>query len=207
MDIYSDTYKTLARPSEVVLYKNSRSKFYGYAFPIKSETEVKPILDDLRKKHHTANHVCYAWQLGAIDTRYRAYDDGEPHNSAGMAIYGQLQSFEVTDLLVVVVRIFGGTKLGLAGLTTAYRTTALMTLEMAAIVTRTLQRRFVLSFDYPLLDVVMRTIKQHQMEIITQEMAMDCKLVVSVREMDADRIKEEFKAIYGLRIKKIGDPT
>tara|TARA_R110002167_G_scaffold91083_36_gene245084 strand:+ start:100 stop:474 length:375 start_codon:yes stop_codon:yes gene_type:complete len=124
-----------------------------------------------------------------------------------MAIYGQLQSFEVTDLLVVVVRIFGGTKLGLAGLTTAYRTTALMTLEMAAIVTRTLQRRFVLSFDYPLLDVVMRTIKQHQMEIITQEMAMDCKLVVSVREMDADRIKEEFKAIYGLRIKKIGDPT
>ena len=95
----SDIYKTLAKPANEILFKEKKSKFFGYAFPITSEDDIKPIIDGLRKKHHTANHVCYAWQLGVSDISYRANDDGEPNNSAGMPIYGQIQSYEVTNVL------------------------------------------------------------------------------------------------------------
>ena len=112
MEDRSDTYKTLAKPSEEILFKEKKSKFFGYAFPIQNEDEVKPIIELLKKKHHTAGHVCYAWQLGTEIIRYRANDDGEPNNSAGLPIYGQIQAFDVTNVLVAVARIFGGTKIG-----------------------------------------------------------------------------------------------
>jgi uncharacterized YigZ family protein len=138
MDEASDTYKTIEKPSEEILFKEKKSKFYGYAFPIATEDEVKPILEALKKKHHTANHVCYAWQLGVKNQSYRANDDGEPNNSAGMPIYGQILSFEVTDVLVAVTRIFGGTKLGIGGLISAYKTGAQMALENAKIIEKTI---------------------------------------------------------------------
>ena len=117
MDELKDTYRTITKPSEEVLFKDKNSKFFGYAFPVKNEEEIKEHLEDLRKKHHAARHWCYAWQLGKEEYRYRANDDGEPSNSAGMPIYGQIQSFDVTNVLIVVVRYFGGVKLGVGGLT------------------------------------------------------------------------------------------
>ena len=135
----TDSYKTLSAPSEEILFKEKKSKFFGYAYPIKSEDEVKPLIEKLKKQHHTANHVCYAWQLGINNAHYRANDDGEPNNSAGMPIYGHIQSFGVTNVLVAVARIFGGTKLGVGGLISAYKTAAQMTLEVSPIVTRDLE--------------------------------------------------------------------
>lgn len=124
MEKASDTYKTIAQPSEEILIKEKKSKFYGYAFPIRHEEEVKNIIENLRTKHPSANHVCYAWQIGAENPTYRANDDGEPNNTAGMPIYGQIQSFDLTNVLVAVARIFGGTKLGVGGLISAYREAA-----------------------------------------------------------------------------------
>ena len=199
----SDTYKTLAAPSEETLLKERKSKFYGYAFPIKDAKEVKPIIEELRKLHHTANHVCYAWQLGASGEQYRANDDGEPNNSAGMPIYGQIQAFEVTNVLVAVARIFGGTKLGVGGLISAYRTAAQMALEASNIVEKTLKQGYRLSFDYSEMDKVMRTIKQHQLEITSQKMEMDCVLDISVRKKDAQVTEDVFSAMYPVKIKKL----
>lgn len=199
----SDTYKTIAAPSEETLLKERKSKFYGYAFPINDAKEVKPIIEELRKLHHTANHVCYAWQLGAGGEQYRANDDGEPNNSAGMPIYGQIQAFEVTNVLVAVARIFGGTKLGVGGLISAYRTAAQMALEASNIVEKTLKQGYRLSFDYSEMDKVMRTIKQHQLEITSQKLEMDCVLDISVRKKDAQVTEDVFSAMYPVKIKKL----
>ncbi|MCM4169770.1 hypothetical protein KCTC52924_03969 [Arenibacter antarcticus] len=198
-----DTYKTISEPSTEILFKERKSKFFGYAFPILSEEEVKPILEELRRQHPTANHLCYAWQLGVEDVKYRANDDGEPNNSAGMPIYGQIQSFSITNVLIVVARVFGGTKLGVGGLIAAYRTAAQMALESAHIMERTLQQQFLLSFDYPDMDKVMRTIKQNQLEIISQEMEMDCKIVISVRKNDADRTENTFSSMHPVKVKRL----
>ena len=199
----SDTYKTIAAPSQETLLKERKSKFYGYAFPINDAKEVKPIIEELRKLHHTANHVCYAWQLGAGGEQYRANDDGEPNNSAGMPIYGQIQAFEVTNVLVAVARIFGGTKLGVGGLISAYRTAAQMALESSNIVEKTIKQGYRLSFDYSEMDKVMRTIKQHQLEITSQKMEMDCTLDISVRKKDAQMTEKIFSAMYPVKIKKL----
>ena len=123
------TIKSIAAPSEEALYKEKNSKFFGYAFPVNDEEEVKAILEDTKKQHHSARHWCYAFQLGTDKIYYRANDDGEPNNTAGMPIYGQIQSFGVTNVLVVVVRYFGGIKLGVGGLISAYRAAAQMALH------------------------------------------------------------------------------
>ena len=119
-----DTFKTILKPSKEVLFKDKNSKFFGYVFPVLNEDDVKNNLEALKKQHHAARHWCYAYQLGTEFVKYRANDDGEPSNSAGMPIYGQIQSFDVTNVLIVVVRYFGGVKLGVGGLINAYRTTA-----------------------------------------------------------------------------------
>ena len=134
---------------------------------------------------------------------YRVNDDGEPSNSAGMPIYGQLQSFDVTNVLVVVVRYFGGTKLGVGGLIQAYKTAAQMALENSKIVERTIDENFVLRFDYPEMNVVMRIIKEEDLSITDQKMKLDCEIVISVRKKEAERIFELFKNTYKVKIKKI----
>jgi uncharacterized YigZ family protein len=199
-DREKDSYRTILEPSGPTLLKEKKSKFLGYAFPISGEEEVKSIIDELRKKHHTANHVCYAWQIGVENIRHRVQDDGEPNNSAGLPIYGQIQAFGVTNILVVVVRIFGGTKLGVGGLMVAYRTSAQMVLGASAIIEGTLQRQFRLTFGYEDLDRVMRTIKQLQIQILSQNMEGHCILVISVRQKDADRTAEIFGAMYPVKI-------
>src|SRR5690606_12375814 len=151
-----DTYKTIDQPSEEVLFKEKNSKFFGYAFPVHSENEVKEILEQLKKQHYTARHWCYAYQIGTKTKIYRANDDGEPNNSAGMPIYGQIQSFDVTNTLVVVVRYFGGVKLGVGGLVTAYKTTTQMALEAWEIVEKTIDTHCFIHFDYKDMNMVMR---------------------------------------------------
>jgi uncharacterized YigZ family protein len=196
-----DRYKTIARPSSEVLFKDRKSKFFAQAFPIQSEDEVKPIVEELRKKHHTANHVCYAWQLGEKEHSYRANDDGEPNNSAGMPIYGQIQSFDVTNVLVTVTRIFGGTKLGVGGLIQAYRAAAQMALEDSKIIEKTLAAKFQLRFGYPEMDKVMRGIKQRGLDMVSQKMEMDCELIISVRESEAEQTQQFFEEMQHVAVK------
>ncbi len=204
MDV-KDTYRTITKPSIESLFKDKNSKFFGYAFPVTHEEEIKEHLEDLKKKHHAARHWCYAWQLGREDFHYRANDDGEPSNSAGMPIYGQIQSFEVTNILIVVVRYFGGVKLGVGGLINAYKSAAQMALEAAKIVTRTIDVRFEISFDYPEMNKVMRVIKENNLNVVEQIMELDCKIILSVRKKEADRIYEKFDAIYKISIREMED--
>lgn len=201
MDVTSDTYKTIGKASEEILFKEKKSKFYGYAFPIQNEEEVKPLIEELKRKHHTANHVCYAWLLGVENSSYRANDDGEPNNSAGMPIYGQIQSFEVTNVLVAVARVFGGVKLGVGGLISAYRTGAQMALEASNIVERIITQQFQLSFSYAEMDKVMRIIKQKQLKIVSQKLEMDCQLEISVRKNEAEAIEAIFESMHTITIK------
>jgi len=198
----SDTYKTLAKPSNEVLFKEKKSKFLGYAFPITSEDDVKPIIEGLRKKHHTANHVCYAWQLGVSAISYRANDDGEPNNSAGMPIYGQIQSYKLTNVLVAVARIFGGTKLGVGGLISSYRKAALMALEESSIVEKTIKAYIEVTFGYPYMDKVMRIIKHNQLVIVSQQLEMDCNIIVSTVKSKAQPIALKLNALKGIVAKE-----
>ncbi len=203
MENSSDTYKTIVKPSEEILYKDKKSKFYGCVYPIFNEEEIKPIIEFLRKKHHTANHVCYAWQLGVVNIKYRANDDGEPNNSAGMPIYGQIKSFEVTNVLVTVARIFGGTKLGVGGLISAYKTTAKMALETSSIIEKTLQEHFLVSFDYKEMNTVMRIIKQYKIKITSQKLETNCEYTIAVRKQEAKQIHSIFSALQHIAIKEI----
>ena len=205
MEAEKDTYKTITTASEEVLFKDRNSKFFGYAFPVSSEEEIKEHLEQLKKKHHSARHWCYAWQLGKEDQQYRANDDGEPSNSAGMPIYGQIQSFDVTNILIVVVRYFGGVKLGVGGLINAYRTAAQMALEGAQIEERTIDLQYEISFGYPEMNKVMRVIKENNLEVVNQKLELDCKLYISVRKGEAEMIFEKFSSIYKEEIKKLED--
>ena len=203
MTVQKDTFKTIAKPSPEVLFKDRGSKFLGYAFPVTSEEEIKEHLRQLKKQHHNARHWCYAWQLGEQYEKYRANDDGEPSNSAGMPIYGQLQSFDVTSILVVVVRYFGGTKLGVGGLIQAYKTAAQFALEASMIVERTIDDDFLLRFDYPEMNTVMRIIKDEDLTIKHQKMEMDCEITISIRKNNSERIYQVFENIYKVNIKKL----
>lgn len=196
-----DTYKTLENPSEEILFKEKNSKFFGYAFPVVSENEVKDILDTLRKQHRGAGHFCYAYQTGTEKMYFRANDDGEPSNSAGMPIYGQIQSFEVTNILVVVVRYFGGVKLGVGGLISAYKTGAQMTLEHSKIIEKTIDVHFIVTFDYKNMNKVMRVIKEKNLEIVTQKMETSCEIEVATRKKNAEMIFDIFNSMFEIGIK------
>ena len=205
--IEKDVYKTLSKPSPEVLFKDKNSKFYGYAFPANDEEKVKSILDDLKKKHHSAGHFCYAYQFGKKekDMVFRANDDGEPNNSAGMPIYGQLQSFEVTNVLIVVVRYFGGTKLGVSGLINAYKTTAQMALEASKIIIKTINVHYLISFEYKNMNTVMRIIKEKNLKIINQTLELKCEIEISVRLKISESIFELFDRLHEIQIKILND--
>ena len=196
-----DTYKTIAYPSEEVLFKEKNSKFFGYSFPIQSEAEVKPIIDSLRKQHPNAGHYCYAYQIGTDTIVHRANDDGEPSNTAGMPIYGQIQSFGVTNILLVVVRIFGGVKLGVGGLISAYRTAAQMTLESSEIIEKTIDIHYLVFFDYKNINKVMRVIKEKNVEIVSQKMELSCEIEIVTRKKNADMIFDIFNSMFEIEIK------
>lgn len=198
-----DTYKTLASPSPEILFKEKNSKFYGYAYPITTEEEVKSHLEKLRKQHFGAGHFCYAFQLGTETMQFRANDDGEPSNSAGMPIYGQIQSFGLTNILVVVVRFFGGVKLGVGGLITAYKTAAQLALGVSEIIEKTIDVHFIISFDYKNMNKVMRIIKEKKLEMISQQMDESCQIEIATRKKNAELIFDIFISLFEIEIKKI----
>lgn len=198
-----DTYNTLAEPSAEILYKEKNSKFFGYTYPIETEDDVKLHLDQLRKQHHGAVHFCYAFQLGTDTVYFRANDDGEPSNSAGMPIYGQIQSFGVTNVLVVVVRFFGGVKLGVGGLISAYRTAAQMALSEAEIIEKTINVHYAISFDYKNMNKVMRIIKEKNLEIVAQKMDESCQIEIATRKKNAEMVFDIFSNLFEIDIRKI----
>lgn len=198
-----DTYQSITKASPEVLFKDRNSKFFGYAFPIKTEEEANEHLEELHAKHHKARHWCYAWQIGKQDFQYRANDDGEPSNSAGMPIYGQIQSFDVTNILIVVVRYFGGVKLGVGGLINAYKTAAQMALEASDIIKRTIDEIFMVKFDYPEMNKVMQVIKKNNLNVIDQKLELDCKIFIAVRKNDAQDIYSKFDNTYKVEISKL----
>ena len=198
-----DTYKTIESPSEEILFKEKNSKFFGYAFPVSTTDEIKIHIDQLKKQHFGAVHFCYAYQIGTEKIEFRANDDGEPSNSAGIPIYGQIQSFGLTNILIVVVRFFGGTKLGVGGLITAYKTTAQLVLENASIIEKTIDVQFKITFDYKNINKVMRIIKEKQLEIHSQKMEENCELLIVTRKKNAERIFDIFNALFEISISKL----
>lgn len=201
--IEKDTYRTIEVAPESILFKDKNSKFFGYAFPVTNEDTIKLYLEQLKKEHHAARHWCYAYQIGTETISYRANDDGEPNNSAGIPIYGQIQSFEVTNILIVVVRYFGGVKLGVGGLINAYRTAAQLILEAATIIKKTINLHYLISFDYKNMNTVMRIIKEKQLNVTNQNLEMDCQITISVRKNEAESVFETFNRLYEIDIKAL----
>ncbi len=202
-ELNSDTYNTISVASDEVLFKEKNSKFFGTAFPVQDEEEVKEVLSELKKQHPSARHFCYAYQLGTETKTYRVNDDGEPNNTAGMPIYGQLLSFDVTQILVVVIRYFGGVKLGVGGLIAAYKTTAQMVLENASIIEKTIDSHFLITFEYKNINKVMRIIKEQNLNIINQKMELSCVIEIETRKSNQEKILELFESLFEVKIETI----
>ena len=198
-----DIFKTIKSASEETLFKDKNSKFYGFAFPVNNEDEVKNELEKVKKIHPNAGHHCYAYQIGVEDIIYRANDDGEPNNSAGMPIYGQIQSFDITNVLIVVVRYFGGTKLGVSGLINAYRSSAKITIESSEIIEKTVEVYFKIIFEYDMMSKVLRILKEKNIEIIQQKLELNCEYIITVRKKESKSILEFFKNLYTVEIKAL----
>jgi len=195
-----DTYKTISKPSVAVIFKEKGSKFLAYAYPLQREDQVKEFIDSLKKEHHKARHWCYAWQIGVEAIQFRVNDDGEPNNSAGQPIYGQILSKDLTNVLVVVVRYFGGTKLGIGGLVNAYKTSAQLALESSHIITKTIDIHFKLVFEYVFMNKVMRIIKENNIEIVNQKTELNCEFEISIRKKEMKRIKTAFEELRHVKI-------
>jgi len=194
-----DVYQTIEKESQGY-FKDKGSKFYAFAFPIKHEDEVKDILTRLRKEHHSARHHCYAWRIGTEEIIYRANDDGEPSSTAGKPILGQLQSYNVTNILIVVIRYFGGTLLGVSGLINAYRSAAADALNNAKIKQKIIEQEVILDFTYNELAEVMNIIKQENLTIINTRFEEKCNLIFSVRKSEYEKVMQKFSNIYGVNI-------
>ena len=185
--MFEDSYKTIAKPSEGS-YSEKRSKFLAYAFPVQNEQEVKQRLAEIQKKHWDARHHCYAYILGPHKDAYRLNDNGEPSGTAGRPIYGQLLSKDLTNTLVIVVRYFGGIKLGVSGLQNAYKVAAREALDSAVIEERTIQERYRVVFEYSKMNDIMQILKDPEIQVFDRQSDMRCTYTISVRQRDSDRI-------------------
>lgn len=192
-----DSYKTLGTGAEAI-FKEKSSKFLAFAWPVRSEEEIRLHLDTLRKKYYDATHQCYAWRLGPQGERSRANDDGEPSGTAGRPILGQMLSAGVTYCLIVVVRYFGGTKLGVPGLIAAYRESAAAALQQAEIVERTVDTLFDIRFSYMVLNDVMRIIKEEQPLVLAQEFDNLCTMRLSMRRSRSEALAARLAKVEGL---------
>ena len=190
----SDEYKTIASTSEGY-YTEKRSKFLAFAHHVQTVDEVKELLAGYRKKYYDARHVCYAYMLGAERTEFRANDDGEPSSTAGKPILGQINSNELTDILIVVVRYYGGVNLGTSGLIVAYREAAADAINHATIETRQVEEIVKYSFAYPQMNDVMRIVKDMNSRIISQTYDNTCEIVLSIRKSEAEQLRNRLKSL------------
>lgn len=195
----SDSYFEISSEGQS-LFKDKGSKHFGYAFCVYNKTEVETKLEELRKKHHASRHICYAYSLGVDSVSTKYTDDGEPHNSAGPPILGQIQSANLSNTLVAVVRYFGGTKLGVGGLINAYKTAAKMAIENASITERHKTKKLTIQFPYTIMSEVMRTCKQDGIKILHQNFVESCELELEIRESIFSGIFEKFSKLHLLNI-------
>lgn len=195
----SDTYKTIEKLAEGT-YSEKRSKFLAFAIPVHSLEEVKEHLKYYEKKFFDARHVCYAYMLGADRTNFRANDNGEPSGTAGRPILGQINSFGLTDILLLVVRYFGGIKLGTSGLIVAYKAAAQEALNAAVIIEKTMDAEVTFIFEYSFMNDVMRIVKEESPEIISQDFDNNCRMTLRIRKSQFDRLKERLLKVETLRI-------
>jgi uncharacterized YigZ family protein len=198
--LFEDTYLTIEIASEGI-FKDKGSKFLAYAFPVSSEEKIKEHLAELRKLHPSARHHCYAFRLGAAKQAFRANDDGEPSNTAGKPILGQIQSKDLTNILIVVVRYFGGTLLGVSGLINAYKLAALDSIQNATIIEKTVDEVYELKFDYMQMNDVMKIIKDEHLQILHQNFELNGELSFSVRKSNSTKVYDMFSKISNLEIK------
>jgi len=197
--LFSDTYLTIEKPAEII-FKDKGSKFLTYIYPAQNDQQIKDILNQLRKEHHTANHHCYAYRLGADKQNYRANDDGEPNNTAGKPILGQIQSADLTDVLIVVVRYFGGTLLGVSGLINAYKTSAAEVIKAVTIIEKQILFHYTIHFPFEQLNDVMKLLKQLDAKISNQQFDNDCSIQFSIRKANSEACEEKLKKMNGLRL-------
>ncbi len=194
-----DTYRTVEAPAEAV-FKEKGSRFLAHVYPVGDEAAIRERLEALRKRYYDATHHYYAWRLGPRGETFRANDDGEPSSTAGRPILGQLLSHDVTDCLLVVVRYFGGTKLGVPGLIAAYRESAAAALDAARIVERTVDRRITVTFSYMAMNDIMRIVKEEQPAVESQRFDNLSTFVLRIRESCADRLAERLRKVEGATI-------
>ena len=199
MEMEQDTYKTIARLSEAV-YTEKRSKFLAFAIPVDSVDEVKTYVDAYQKKYYDARHVCYAYMIGADRTAFRANDNGEPSGTAGKPILGQINSNLLTNILIIVVRYFGGIKLGTSGLIVAYRTAAAEAIANAEFLEKTVDEEISFAFEYPFMNDVMRIVKYEEPSIVAQSYDTDCLMTLRIRRSKMNRLKEKLSKVETLRV-------
>jgi len=192
-----DTYQTIEAPAEGI-YKEKGSKFIAKAYPVKSDEQVKVILEQVKEDFHDARHHCYAYILGPTGNRWRANDDGEPSGTAGKPIHGQLLSFNLTNILVVVIRYFGGTKLGVSGLINAYKTATHDALSNAKIITRTVDAIYKVTFSYSMMNEAMRLVKELNLQIVEQHFDNTCTIKLRVRRSIESEFLSRCSKIEGL---------
>lgn len=196
-------YKTISTGGEAQ-YRVLGSRHIGLAYPVSSEEEIKTIIDTLWKEHHSATHVCYAWRLGWDKSRFRANDDGEPGGTAGKPILGQIQSFDLTNILICVIRYYGGTKLGTGGLIDAYKTTAKLTIEASTIEEQMVKDHYSLSFSYDQMPVIMKLLKDLNMEKIAAHFENECK-VEFLLDMDQEgSLHKGLEDLDGVELTHVG---
>lgn len=194
-----DTYRTITNQSEG-LYKEKGSKFIAFAFPVQTEEQIKDYITLLKDEYFDARHHCYAYVLGAKRDKFRMNDDGEPSSTAGKPIYGQILSNDLTDILIVVIRYFGGTKLGVPGLINAYKTAAADAIANAEIVERTVNRVFTIQYDYIVMNSVMKVIKECNPEVLDRRFENLCTMVLSIRESEADALLDRLEKVETLTL-------
>lgn len=194
MLITEDTYKTIVKKSSGV-YKEKGSKFISIAYPIANEEEVKELLNNLRKEYYDARHHCFAYSIGVSGNQWRVNDDGEPSGTAGRPIYGQIMSKNLTNVLIVVVRYFGGTKLGVSGLINAYKLAAADALENAQIITKTINDIYQISFNFIVLNEIMKVIKDESLDLIEQQFDNACMISLGIRKSKVESVLGKIRKI------------
>lgn len=194
-----DTYKTISKPSEG-LFKDKGSKFIAYAYPVTSEDEIREIVQTIKKEHHSARHHCYAWRLGHEKLLFRANDDGEPSSTAGKPILGQIQSFDLTNILIIVVRYFGGTLLGVSGLISAYRNAALDALNQAELVEKLVEQNLLVEFDYGAMNEVMKIFKDEKLPQNAPNFDLRCQIKTNIRLTELRRVEDTLRKVEGIQI-------